>query len=511
MPLTRRPAWLAVAGVLVGLLAARVAWLAWSYYFGDARRYSLESASIAFIAVGVGVVSFRSHNGVHAHAGRPRLRLAWLAIAVAASSFLYAPAFRLSFLSDDYVLRAMANSQGFGVGAGWFFRPVPVGLWRLLLSISSSALPLHALNIVLHGLNAFLVAVLGLQLGMRRETALIGAALFLTFPAAPEAVAWASGLQDVLLTTLALGAVLVASEENASGWRTARVCALLALALGSKETAVAVPALIAICRLSPSRMRHLRDWWLYIALAAVAGTYGVFRVWIGLGAPGYLAAPSRYFVKQLITVAFGTLATPWRSPSSSTGRWLAFLTVVALTLLLTRAFLSWRRTDEAFRRAARLALWTLAAVAPVYTYFYVSPRLEGARYLYLAECGWALLVADLMRGAANRVPKQSLALACAAGTAIVASSITLERELDVWRRAADLRDRVVTEATALMNSVHCPSLQFGGLPDSVDGAYVFRNGFREALGFAGNDTTGAAAGCDFTWNGDRFVPTVARK
>ena len=509
MSLTRRPpGWLAANG-LVGLLAARVVWLAWAYYFGDGRRYPLESASIALVAVGFLIVVVRPAHRVSADHGR-RIPLMFLPIAIVAAALLYAPAFHLGLLSDDYVLRAMAGSGNLGVGGGWFFRPVPIALWRLLLAVSDSPLPLHALNIALHGLNAFLVAVLGYQLGMRLEAALVGAALFLTFPAAPEAVAWASGLQDVLLTTMALGAVIVASDENSSGWRTAAVCVLVLLALGSKETAVTVPVLIAICCLSPARLRRAREWRLYVSIAAVAAVYGGFRLWVGLGRTGFLAAPSRYFLKQLITVAFGSLATPWRTPASSTMSWLAFLTAVALTLLLTHAFLSWRRTDEPFHRAMRLTLWTVAAVAPVYTYFYVSERLEGARYLYLAECAWALLIADLMRMAADRMPRPSPALACIAAIAIAASSVTLERELGVWRRAADLRDRVFVQAQASISGAGCRTARFDAAPDSVDGAYVFRNGLPEAMGFPGSETARPAAGCEFRWNGDRFVPAVAR-
>ncbi len=503
------PAWLAAVSALVCLLAARVMWLAWSYYFGGGPRYPLESGAIALVVGGAIVVLLRSGDKAPAHANRDHLPVAWLPVFFVAALCVYGPALQLGLLSDDYSLRAMAQSRGLGVGSGWFFRPIPIAVWRLLLAFSNSAVPLHALNILLHGLNAFLVGALGVRLGMRRPAALVGATLFLTFPAAPEAVAWASGIQDVLLTTLALGAVIVAGGENQSGWRTAGACVLLVLGLGTKETAICIPALIAICWLTPLRMRHLREWRLYIALVAVAAAYSVFRAWIGLG-KGYLVVPSRYFFKQLIAVAFGTLVTPWRSPMSPAARWLAFASVIALTLLLTHAFLAWRRTDVPFRRAARLALWVLAAVAPVFTYFFVNAQLEGSRYLYLAECGWALLAADLMRTAADRVRWRSLALACVAGTAVLSSTITLEREIAVWRRAADLRDRVLAEARASIINNRCAAARFTHVPDSVVGAYVFRNGFREALGSPRDQATSTTVGCDFTWNGDRFVPTGAK-
>ena len=500
----QRPVWLALASVLVSALAARVLWLAWTFYFGGAPRYRLESAAIALVVIGVIVVLLRSDGLASPREHRDRLPATWLPIFVIAAFCVYWPALRLGLLSDDYSLRAMSESGGFGIGSGWFFRPLPVALWRILLVSTNSAVSLHALNILLHGLNAFLVGVFGTRLGMRRGAALLGASLFVTFPAAPEAVAWASGVQDVLLTTLALGAVIAAGGDRQHRWRTLAACGLLMLGLASKETAICIPALVAISWLAPSRMHELADWRRYLWLGAVAAAYGVARLGIGLSA-GYLAAPSSYFVKQLVVLALGTLTTPWRSPSSSATRWLAFGAVLVLTLIATRNLLVWRRSDAPFDRAVRLTLWVLAAVAPVFTYFFVSPQLEGSRYLYLAECGWALLVADLLRTATAGVRWRREAVAGIGGAAIVLSAITVEREIGIWTQAAGLRDRVLTEAHASILGGRCEMANFSNLPDSVAGAYVFRNGFKEALG-ARDGPVGAVAECDFTWNGLRFVP-----
>jgi hypothetical protein len=443
--------------------------------------------------------------------GRARIGLVWLLIFVAAALCLYAPALRLGLLSDDYVLRAMARTSALGAGSGWFFRPVPLVVWRLVLAVGDFSLPLHAINIVLHGVNAFLVAVLGCRLGMGRSAALGGATLFLTFPAAPEAVAWASGIQDVLMTTMALGAVIAGSDERLGGWRTPGALGMCALGLGSKETAICIPVLIVICWVAPQRMHHLRPWRLYAWLAAVVSGYGVVRVSMGIRA-GYLITPSRYFLKQLITNAFATLSAPWRTPTSTVERWVACITVVTLALLLTHALLVWQRHDPTLHRAARLAAWVIASVAPVFTYFYVSPTLEGSRYLYLAECGWALLVADLIRTTTDRFRWKSATLTCGVGAAVVMSAALLEHELGIWRDAADLRDRVLVQAHESIVRSRCAVTRFVDLPDSMNGAYVFRNGFQEALGSPVEPPSSTvSAECSWTWRGDSFVPTTTRK
>jgi len=488
----------------VCLLATRAVWLAWLYYFHNGPRYRLESAVIALVIVGVAIVLLRPGGQRLEHAEARHIGVRWLPVFLIAATCLYFPALGLGFLSDDYTLRAMAQSDGFGAGSGWFFRPLPLLLWRVLFSISDSAVLLHTFNVLLHGLNGFLVAALGSAMGMRRDVALGGAALFLSFPAAPEAVAWAADLQDVLMTTMALGAVVAARGETQSGTRIAVICVMVALGLGSKETAVCIPALIAICWLRPSRLRRWQQWRLYIALAVLTGVYLAIRVPMGIDS-GYLAAPSRYFFKQLIVTAYGTLSTPWRAPTSPMEEWLAFVAVVVLVLLLVHALVSWGRADWQLHRDARLACWVLAAVGPVFTFFFVSPQLEGSRHLYLAECGWALLVADLVLGVSDRMPRPSLAFACAIGAAVVVSALSVEREIGVWRRAADLRDRVLAEAHTAMARQGCAEATFRDVPDSVDGAYVFRNGFREALGLANREGRAVASDCELMWRDGQFI------
>ena len=116
----------------------------------------------------------------------------------------------------------------------------------------------------------------------------------------------------------------------------------------------------------------------------MTASYLAIRLPMGIGSD-YLGAPTRYFFTQMIVVAFGTLAAPWREPSSMYERWQAFITVGLVVLLLVHASVTWRRSDDRARRDLRLALWVLASIAPVFNLFFVGPTLEGSRYLYLAS------------------------------------------------------------------------------------------------------------------------------
>ena len=500
--------WRLATRLVVGGLAARALWVSWQYYFAGGPRYRVESAMIALVIIGSIIVALRRDDRPAATDVGPVLsdRLSrvprwWLAICVVAALALYSGAIGLGFLSDDYTLRNMAQSDGLGSGTGWFFRPVPLLLWRGLLAAADTAVALHLLNLLLHGVNAYLVALLGRAMGMRREVAIGAAALFLTFPALAEAVVWAAGIQDVLMTTMALGVVVLCARESPSRGRIALICALLILGFGSKETAVCIPALIALCWVT--RERVSRDWKLYAAIAAVTALYLAIRLPMGIGGD-YLGAPTRYFFKQMIVVAFGTLAAPWRDPSSMYERWQAFVAVGLVVLLLVHACVTWRRSDDRAHRAVRLALWILASIAPVFTLFFVGPTLEGSRYLYLASCAWSLLVADLIATASEPLSNRPLVFRASVAVIVLVFAVSVQREVGVWRQAADLRDRVLADARTALDRSGCVRAEFTRVPDSVSGAYVFRNGFPEALGVAVTDRAAAPPECTFTWADGRF-------
>jgi hypothetical protein len=490
--------WRAASPILLGVLTGRAAWLAWQYYFDQSPRYRVESAMIALVIAAVAIAATRRGDSPPDNA-TPVLPLWWCLVFVAAAVALYARAIGLGFLSDDYALRALAISGSVGSDVGWFFRPLPLVLWRGLLGLADTPAVLHLLNILLHGINASLVAALGCAMGMRRDASLGAAGLFLAFPALPEAVAWTAGIQDVLMTTMALAAVVVAARRPVSGRRIAVVCTLFVLGLLSKETAICIPALIALCWFTPSRART--DATLYVAVVVVALAYLAIRLPMGIG-NDYFGEPSRYFFKQLIVVAFGTLAAPWRIPVALVDRAVAFTAVTCVALLLAHAGLSWSRGERRLHRDVRLTLWVLASIAPVFTLFFVGPNLEGSRYLYLGAGAWSLVVVDLIASVTDRIKGGSQVFALVIVGCVLVCVVSVQHELDVWQRAARLRDQVLTQGRAVMNNAGCSNPSFANVPDSVDGAYVFRNGFPQALGLSVPDSR---PGCAFTWTDGTFV------
>ena len=80
-------------------------------------------------------------------------------------------------------------------------------------------------------------------------------------------------------------------------------------------------------------------------------------------------------------------------------------------------------------------------------------------------------------------------------------------ELVRWTDAARLRDQILTAYVRLMPSTSCGSIVAEGLVDSVDGAYVLRNGFRQALDEMGArvDAAQVSPACRIDWTDHLIV------
>jgi len=187
------------------------------------------------------------------------------------------------------------------------------------------------------------------------------------------------------------------------------------------------------------------------------------------------------------------------------------LAVAGLALLVVLAFVLLRAWRTGPTRAASSTLvafglgWVLISALPLLVQFYVSPTLEGSRYLYLPAVGWACLRSASLAGTRFGVSER-LSLASAL-LLVTMYGARLADERQLWREATALRDAVLAEATRTSQAVPCRSLVIEGAPDNRRGVYVFRCGVPQALATLPLDPSGAA--CASRWNGsslDRPAP-----
>jgi len=307
---SHRASYLAFLAVLMGW-AVYTGVLASGHFLSRVPKYRGET--VWFILVLIGGLSAALPRTAQSSATGGAANLTWRGAGLRALAFVglslavYLPALRLGLLSDDFTLLSRASRHDFW-SPSQFLRPVPLVIWAVAHGASGpNAAVLHAINVVLHGINGLLVAAIARRMSLSTRTAFAAGVLFLCYPASVEAVAWPSGIQDVLLATGGLTFVLAASSRTA-GHRTVWTgLAGLAMALGTKETAVAVPFLA--WALWVRRGHHWRV--LVVAGAALVAVYVLVRALLLPLDAGFLVVPSRYFAKELLSRPFSTLAVPF--------------------------------------------------------------------------------------------------------------------------------------------------------------------------------------------------------
>ena len=251
-----------------------------------------------------------------------RRSLLLLAALTLASLLTFWPTLRAGFITDDFpiVQQNPLLQQGElgeifrtgwweavgGVGAS-LYRPVAVASWLPERGSDGRVRPerAHLDNVLLHALTSFLLASLLRRWGVSFGAASGAALLFAVHPAHVSAVGGLVGRAEILSTLFTLLALLLAAGSGPWPGRAspsdgrARLSAWGAglstfLALGSKEGAVALPALLVLQEVL-FRRRQLRP--LVPRLAALAPSllavvcYAVLRL-LALGdAPGGPPAP----------------------------------------------------------------------------------------------------------------------------------------------------------------------------------------------------------------------------
>lgn len=504
------PRWRIFGAAVVLALSARLCYLVIRYHGGGGaiKRPHIESAALLLAVVGF-VLRFATDT---APSNSPTSRRIppiglWLGL-VCAATVLYWPALFVGLLSDDFVLVQHALAWEVGEVAPQLFRPLPMFVWALIVHLGGGPVALHALNILLHATNAFLAMRIAAAWVPGRWWTTAAGFMVLAAPLGPEAVVWAAGVFDLFAAAFIMAAVLVArryQDHPRIGDRllllTVSVAALL-----SKEIAVVVPMLVLLdCWVRRSLPRALvADLAL---VAAVVAAFAAFRLasHTGLVAPAF----SKYRVQRLVFDSFGSLAAPWHVDFIRAAAIVRPVNALAVICLVSAFFVN---RGARWRSISGLAgaAWVLVSVIPLLSLFYVGAQLEGARYLYLAAFGWAALLMTAGSELCQRGRWPSVLVTVIFLAMIAVAAVGVRVHLAPWIHAAAVRDEILRIAAADARLHSCPVAYVRDLPESVEGAYLFRNGARDALADVGinafvRNETGT---CSFRWDGPTatFVP-----
>lgn len=404
----------------------------------------------------------------------------WMpAFAVAAFIFFW-PVLSFTPFSDDH--SALWNS---GVrGIPWrngFFRPLSdltfrVGYW--LFGTRPSAH--HAFNIGVHALNTYLLFAF-CKPWSDRLGALFAAALFLVYPFHQESIVWLVGRESALGTTAVLLGLVVVGSARPLVMRLMLMAGCLLLGALFYESALLLLPLslvIAWSGLFPRwpRWRPVAFW-----LGSSGALYLLLRAQvIGPEAGGYMQDLFPNDLRELmqnIPKALARLFLPPEADSSIQvvrGALLG-LVVIVLVLVLRRSNLpTVVRGRSVLLLLLILISSTIAVAAGVSTV-----TSESDRFLYLPStflC--ALIGSTLSRSPAPFVRSGVVALL------VILSLWQTKANHANWSRASSITAQCLTNLPAIP---HGAKLWVQDLPQEADGAFIFRNGFPEAVDLSGKE------------------------
>ncbi len=388
----------------------------------------------------------------------------------------------------------------------------PRGLYRPVTSLTLAAnwtldpgepSGFHLVNVLLHAIAAALVAVLGARL-MGMPGGLAAGLLFAVHPVHVEAVANVVGRAEVLATVFALVAALAYLRfgdltGTPEGTRLRRGLAVAGtitgtvLALGSKESAFALPGLLLAMDWARAqtggslRARVGRTWRLWVVVLLVAiGWLGLRSAVVGnlagdFPAPGLqgtnlldrvvimLPVVPEYLRLLLVPVRLSAEYSPDFLPVSTRFGLPKVAGLLVLAGCVVAAVLLRRRAPAA---SAGL-VWTGAALLVVGNVLIPSGVLLAERTLYLASAGICLALGSLWSLFQRERPRAAVALLTLAVGLGAARTYTRS---EVWRNDDTFFHRLVVDAPGSYRADWVAAMLSYMAGDSVKGERLMRRG-----------------------------------
>lgn len=402
-----------------------------------------------------------------------------LAALVAASAAVYHPAFHGHYVSDD--LNAIASNELVTGHAGaveifttnsWWglaradapgYRPLTT--WTFALNHRAAGDDVrawHAVNFVLHGVASWLVFLLALELGLRRETAGWAGALFCVLSIHTEAVAWIVGRAELLAAIGYATSLLCVLRYRRGAANVYVLGAAVAFALGtfakeSAATVLAVPVLAGV--LLPSSTGRGRDLVSFVTLIVGLAVYAAVRG--TAGGPGLAAGAGDLLDNPLAVLP--TL-TRWLGAISVLGRYIALIvwpselsvdysfdalgigegflvdrySVVALTALAGAIAVAWRG-GATLRFSLLLAASSYVLVSN--TVFPIG-TVMAERLAYIPTIGLVLAAAAAFERWLRHPRARGLTLVVLTATMTAYAAVSMDRCYD-WHDAVQLFESAV--------------------------------------------------------------------
>jgi protein O-mannosyl-transferase len=417
-----------------------------------------------------------------------------IAAFLASGIVLYSTILNTFFLSDDFHLLYSIKTNGpFGAwtGASWqFFRPIiALSLFVNYKLFGLNPAGYHLTNIIIHSLNSFLVFVIILLLVKKNDykartpyLAFFSGFLFLALPTHTEAVSWISGRCDVIAAFFFLASFYsyLRYKKSAKSRYLITSLFLFLCALLSKESVIFFPLLILLFEFynSPDKDNTEHGMLRILRLPAIFCTsviaYLLLRyLIIGQLVGGYGCNYHLNFNPALI---FGNLFLyTIRSFFFSSIISLRILILIFITAVLA-CIIKFKGPDLSGK--LKIIYFLMAAFAisliPVINMGDWIGDTQSERFIYLPTVFASIAIIFLF----NLLFKNEKAFRFVSVCLLLCCGLLLNKANENWVTAAKVSQSVLNSIKPLERPKRLLILN---LVDNIHGAYIFRNGIKEAV------------------------------
>ncbi len=435
----------------------------------------------------------------------------------------FASTVEAGFVSDDFVLVNRIAGEGYysswgGEAGSAFFRPVTtLSYLSDFLIWGNNAAGFHLTNIFWHlvsGIAVFLLFSLllkHLQVHKHCLYAILSSILFLSLASHSESVAWVSGRTDIIATVLCLASLYFFYRQLGKKSTLFSALALLLFPIGllAKESVIITPLLwgLLLAYHSVSHKENLRRNLSLVGFSAlIAVVYFLFRAMpedslvSGIRYGGFLDLSPMGLAENLVRYTLRVLIPPF--PLSLRGIVTENRMVVPVFLLALILPVS----IPLFRRAAskhRNLLFLMAgcffvSLLPVLGMKVSLFDTQSERFLYLP----GVFAAGFFTVAIVSFFKESRLSLIIIVFTIFLQGFFLHRSNENWIQAGRLCSGIARSVA----EYDADSIYILAIPDSYQGAYVFRNGLNEAVTMLTGEESNYIVICRISSYGDSLFP-----
>ena len=397
------------------------------------------------------------------------------------SLVIYLPIVGNSFVNDDFIVLKKVCIDG-NLNTEGFFRPLSdISIWLTCQLAGHRSWPFYLTGILIHAITTLLFISLcrRWRWASGKETqqqfALLAGALFFVYPFHNESVAWILGRGALIASTMGITGLLILVSPANDRVKKLTVCLCYLIGLGFYETIAVLPVMIFIyLALNKSSLRDMLKW--AAALSIILVLYSALRVNISGTLAGDYGAG---FLKgNWYTYVIRTLKAVGRAflPPTDHSGLLIVLSLIVLIIGIGGIIYLHRRLKNNVESLVflyiQISFFLTAMVIPVIGG--VSTRTsESDRLLHFPSYFLCAITAFALINIIHKLKWLMLISALM----ITASVYLLElNNLNWYKASASVRGIVKIIKSRTVQKVYVANL-----PEEIDGAFVFRVGFKEAL------------------------------